>query len=706
MAFSPALAYVRAPADLNVSNIIPIRLSFEWSDSIYCVSAYGGNPVVLHFYNDGRLILSYSGTISHFAQDYFVNKGGYPPLPDGDYDMIAFSCDQIYDDDEIIAEYNNGNPVLRIGGSGSPGTTSKEPVIIVPGILGSRLNRVSDGEEVWLNSFELIKPGPDLYLNQLKLDKFGNEIIDINSTLILEREFLVFPFYENLIDKFESNGYIRGGDVVIFDYDRRKSISLLSLELKQVIDNKASFSPTGKVSIVAHSMGGVLTKEYLRQNEGDSSKINNIVIAGAPQLGAVKAFNLLNFRDNLNVPILNPDTAKDISQNMPSVYQLLPSQEYINQSGGYIEDYRGGQYKVLNYDETKNFMVNDSRNESLLSLAESFHRDLDNFKIDGPKITNLVGCNTKTLVGVKLFDNKKADVVLTGGDGTVPFVSARQMFSNLNQSNYYAVRGFDHFGLVSRDQALNFISASIIGNIIPSLSDIKSDDSFCYFDARRFFLFSTHSPVNLKVYDEQGNYIGLNEDGDVNIGIPDGDFIRIGENNFVLVPEGQGYRAIIDAYDTGSFDFKIRILSDDRRENSALYLDIPINQAGLNAEVFFNGELSDSLLSIDEDGNGEIDKLLAPNFIILRLDPVTIEDIITNVGGAYELGWMEDEARKYLIKRLEHINKLEFKDESKDDEIREVLSSLLIKLDHYLGGGLISSRAYDIIKEDINLVNY
>ena len=64
-------------------------------------------------------------------------------------------------------------------GSKSP-VPKKEPVIIVPGILGSRLNRVSDGKEIWLDTPEMFSPVSikDDYLNDIKLDNEGKEIMD------------------------------------------------------------------------------------------------------------------------------------------------------------------------------------------------------------------------------------------------------------------------------------------------------------------------------------------------------------------------------------------------------------------------------------------------------------------------------------------------------------------------------------------------
>jgi hypothetical protein len=93
------------------------------------------------------------------------------------------------------------------------GPDSKEPVIIVPGIMGSRLNRVSDGEEVWPNIGEMIRlnNGQDAYLNELQLDSSGQELPSqiMDSPEVVEEE-LVLGFnqvvYGNLINYFRNQG--------------------------------------------------------------------------------------------------------------------------------------------------------------------------------------------------------------------------------------------------------------------------------------------------------------------------------------------------------------------------------------------------------------------------------------------------------------------------------------------------------------------
>ena len=110
-------------------------------------------------------------------------------------------------------------------------------------------------------------------------------------------------------------------------------------------------------------MGGLVAKEYLA-GLSDASFVDKLILLGAPQLGSPLAFKDLNYGDNLgfqipvlNLDILNHDEVKKITQNMPSLYDLLPSRAYVADDGGYVQDFRNGASTVLDYDATNRLML-------------------------------------------------------------------------------------------------------------------------------------------------------------------------------------------------------------------------------------------------------------------------------------------------------------------------------------------------------------
>lgn len=113
--------------------------------------------------------------------------------------------------------------------------------------------------------------------------------------------------YKGFLNKMEelvAEGTIR--EFRPFAYDWRRSLPLLVTQphrrlggveedLVAVVREMAQGSKTGKVSIVAHSMGGLVAKLLVGRlaKEGDSNLIDRVVFVGTPHVGAPKAIAAL-----------------------------------------------------------------------------------------------------------------------------------------------------------------------------------------------------------------------------------------------------------------------------------------------------------------------------------------------------------------------------------------------------------------------------
>jgi pimeloyl-ACP methyl ester carboxylesterase len=164
------------------------------------------------------------------------------------------------------------------------------PVILIPGAFGSRLRDRTSGEEVW--------PGPwwrilfssyaDLALDfdpqtgqpgESKLEAFD----------IAEQAF-GRDFYRPIIETLtRDGGYARSvagtpaqpaaRRLYIFSYDWRQDNVKSAQELHRMIEQvrRDHGNPTLRVDLVAHSMGGLVARYYLRYGARD-------VLDGTPQL--------------------------------------------------------------------------------------------------------------------------------------------------------------------------------------------------------------------------------------------------------------------------------------------------------------------------------------------------------------------------------------------------------------------------------------
>src|SRR3989344_5194664 len=147
-----------------------------------------------------------------------------------------------------------------------PPIPSRIPVIIVPGIVSSYLNRIDlivDNER-WPNLLLMSLSPDDFYLNDLLLTSGGNTIQNISPTNILVN-IGDFDFFSGLINQLSVNQ-----EVVSFPYDWRLDVQLSAARLRDKIDQIKSEVGTDKVDIIAHSMGGLLVKKYLKDYGGDS----------------------------------------------------------------------------------------------------------------------------------------------------------------------------------------------------------------------------------------------------------------------------------------------------------------------------------------------------------------------------------------------------------------------------------------------------
>src|SRR5262249_14724071 len=92
--------------------------------------------------------------------------------------------------------------------------------------------------------------------------------------------------------------------------------------------------PDLKVNIVAHSMGGIVSRYLLRYGTEDvldrddavptmagESKINRVILLGTPSLGSTNALRDMIDGAEIGLDSVEPETLV----TLPSVYQLLPN---------------------------------------------------------------------------------------------------------------------------------------------------------------------------------------------------------------------------------------------------------------------------------------------------------------------------------------------------------------------------------------------
>lgn len=531
-----------------------------------------------------------------------------------------------------------------------------DPVILIPGITGTYLNRnYGDKDEIWPDIVKLISPlePSDSYLDDLALNEDGTENPEfpiVPGDII--RGISTVHVFDKLIDDFTNAGYIEGNDLFVFPYDWRLSTKSTADLLQVKIDQVLAYTGKEKVDIVAHSMGGLVAKKYIA-NDG-KNKVDQLIFLGTPQLGSPKAFKTLMFGDRMGYKFLilglNQLRAKYISQNMPSVYELLPSSKYIQENGNYIVDafneLIGVESVSLDYIATKNLMIDKGRNSLMFPFAEELHDSIDNLDLSDMKSYNFVGCGSKTIGEIKvkqkrgwnkLFLGLKDDFDLKyiNGDETVPVASA---IKTIGPELYYA-KNISHGDLPSADGVKENILAILTGKDKVESSNLVSDLSTCSVSGN---VISTHSPVDLHIYDEFGNHTGFDANGDIEYGVPGVQYDVLDEVKYAFLPEGVNYKIVTKAIDIGGYNFKIEEQSkDDVITNTYKWDLIPLSTLQTTGDIWVGPDYSPTQyeVKIDKEGDGVIDN----NYEVAYDGTSNAEQIISeslNINKNHSSGYM------------------------------------------------------------------
>lgn len=222
------------------------------------------------------------------------------------------------------------------------------PLIVIPGIMGSRLYRADGGREVWPGSVWDLMTGNEFA--NLALPVPGGEKISGAPRLPQLRTGGIFneiagrDFYGQIIRTLtEAGGYTcvprekvsAASDCVLFAWDWRNGMVTASAELDALIQQLRMLrnDPTLKVDIVAHSAGGLLARYFVRFGGVDildeiepritfdgGRKTRQVVLIGTPNYGSITALQKAITGIGIGFTTMRPETIA----TMPGMFQLLP----------------------------------------------------------------------------------------------------------------------------------------------------------------------------------------------------------------------------------------------------------------------------------------------------------------------------------------------------------------------------------------------
>jgi len=225
-------------------------------------------------------------------------------------------------------------------------TLERVPVILIPGLLGSRLVREKDGVELWPGSTRKLLTS-DYQDLALRIDPDTLEPVDdgLEPGALFDGA-VGRDFYRRIVRELRVAGGYRlakpGQPLVqqkarlyVFTYDWRqdnvRTVGKLDALIEQI--RRDYGDPRLRVDIVAHSMGGLIARYYERYGtvdvlDGNSfqvtglggSKLRRMVLLGTPNQGTVTAVH--KFLNGYRVGISALPT--EGVATMPSTFQLFP----------------------------------------------------------------------------------------------------------------------------------------------------------------------------------------------------------------------------------------------------------------------------------------------------------------------------------------------------------------------------------------------
>ena len=252
---------------------------------------------------------------------------------------------------------------------------NRNPIIVIPGLLGSKLVDQDSKETVW-GAFGLGQVNPNspqgarLFSLPMAQGKKLSELHDrVKPDGALDRivfNFLGFPLelnaYYNILQALGVGGYrdeglgeagaIDYGDrhftCFQYDYDWRRDIVETAQQLDRFIKAKARYVQEEtekqfgvkleqvKFDIVAHSMGGLVARYYLRYGGADlpedgglpeltwagARHVDHLIIIGTPSAGSMDS--LQDLIEGVSPGALIPHYPAAVLATMPSMYELLP----------------------------------------------------------------------------------------------------------------------------------------------------------------------------------------------------------------------------------------------------------------------------------------------------------------------------------------------------------------------------------------------
>lgn len=353
----------------------------------------------------------------------------------------------------------------------------EDVVVLLPGILGSVLRK--NGADVWGLSKGTIARAlwhfgdniTDLAIPEDQLDRDDYDD-SVTATALLPDTHLVPYFwkvdgYSHVARTLQSSLNLTAGQNYFeFPYDWRRDNRVAARRLKELsagwLDaRRRAGAKNPKLILIAHSMGGLVSRYFLEVLEGWRDTRMLITFA-TPYRGSV---NALNFISNGLVKRIGPIKLLDLSKmlrSFPSAYQLLPTYACFDPAGNGNYLHLDKATGIPNLDPARVAGAFEFHNE--IRRAVAAHADDEEYRERGYRMFPIIGTtqptfqsavwNGQAVEALREFQGKD-----DGGDGTVPRGSATPLEMENQQGAVFAAE--QHASLQNLQSVLTHVHGLI-----------------------------------------------------------------------------------------------------------------------------------------------------------------------------------------------------------------------------------------------------
>ncbi len=496
------------------------------------------------------------------------------------------------------------------------------PVIVIPGILGTSL--YNEGDLLWVDPYELVLgiQGDLLDLQSLALTATGSSAPHITTGQLLDGTEVIPPL-NGRVDYYgglEAALLQNNRPVFTFPYDWRLdnagNADLLNTFIEKTV---LLVSGASKVDIVAHSMGGLLVRRYAR--EYGVGRIRKVIYLATPHLGSPNSFGELSFNNSLgqflHIDFIPDATLAILSRTFPSVFELLPRYPFV------FSDTLGSKLTLdQSYRQPPTgfgFLASSSWVDTANQFHQSIAADLNiaQYLIAGSGLPTITQFTLKTDPSIQ---PRRWCVESGDGDNTVPTTSA----TGIGAVGVFYVNQVEHSKIPNNAT----VQQVVLGILADNLTSLPPGVSTTAFQAPKRAEWCTGSPISVTISDTGSRVDGIGTDGATKLGIPGSSFVVFENNQGGVLESNQPYQFTVTGTGTGVFSLTVQ--EKDETGNSLgtiQFRDIPVGAHSIGTFSLVPDNFT-PVLSLDVDGNGTVDVIIAANQPIAPGASVSILEMI------------------------------------------------------------------------------